>query len=122
MIRTPRAGCGRPGGQLVLISPWDVVTFQFRGVSSPSCHFNLDEHVVCQLGNRHEVQFLPKNLAEGYNLFSALPKAQVDVTYKWFINIANIGSKATKPIERFLDFRMIQQSLLISLLLGYRND
>jgi len=100
----------------------DIVTFQFRGIISPSCHFNLDEHVICQLWNRHEVQLLPKNLAQRYNLFSALPRAQVGVTYQWFKKIANIGSKPTKPIERFLDLRVIQQSLLISLLLGYRND
>jgi hypothetical protein len=117
IIRIPRAGCGRPNRQSFLTGSGDVITFQFRGISSPSCHFNLDEDIIGQLRNRHEIQFLPKNLAEGYDLFSALLRAQVDRTYKWFIKVPDISSETTKPVERFLDFRVIQQSLLISLLL-----
>jgi hypothetical protein len=115
MIRVPRAGCGRPIRQFFLTELCDVITFQFRGISSPSCHFNLDEDIISQLRNRHEIQFLPKHFAEGYDLFSALLRAQVDKTYKWFIKVPNISSKSTEPVERFLYFRVIQQSLLISL-------
>jgi hypothetical protein len=80
--------------QSFLTESCDVITFQFSRISSPSCHFNLDEDIISQLGYRHEIQFLPKNLTEGYDLSSASPRAHARKAYKWFIKVPNVSRKA----------------------------